>query len=134
MTEPVVRLVYQRTSPPGEDAGVEPLIAVCVTEEEAEKVKTESSSQGHYVSWEEHPLQGAEAWETPLAGGLMVHAVLQGGNGAEQAGEDPIGIAVYAGLETAEQRADEERRLNQDPGCHAVSFPVGWRGKYGGRF
>lgn len=125
--EPIVRLVYERTSPFGVDAGVEPLIAVCATEEEAEQLKEESSSRGRYASWEKHPLQGAAERADPLADGEIVHVVLLGGGDIEDGPDDPAGVAVYADWDTAEQRAAEEFRKTGSPGYRAVSLPIGWR-------
>lgn len=79
MPEPNVRLVYERTSPPGVDSGVEPLIAVCATEEAAEQIREESFSRGRYASWEELPLRGAADRTGPLPEGEIVHVVLLGG-------------------------------------------------------
>lgn len=125
MPEPIVRLVYERTSPPGEDSGVEPLIAVCATEDEAEQIKEASSSRGRYVSWENLPLQGAAGRTAPLVDGEVVHVVLLGGG--EAGPHDPIGVAVYTDRDTAQRRAVEEFRRTRDPGYHAVSLPIGWR-------
>lgn len=122
-----MRLVYERTAPFGVDAGVEPLIAVCATEAEAEQVKEASSSRGRYASWESHPLQGATGRTGPLADGEIVHVVLLGGSDIDEGPEDPIGVAVYAEREAAERRAVEEFRKTGSPGYHAVSLPVGWR-------
>lgn len=127
MNEPIVRLVYERTSPPGVDSGVEPLIAVCATEEEAEQIREMSSSHHRYASWERHPLQDAAGRTVPLAHGEIVHVVLLGGSGGEAGPEDPIGIAVYTGSEAAEQRAIEESRRHGDPGYHVVPLHIGWR-------
>ncbi|MBA8824254.1 hypothetical protein FHX42_001583 [Saccharopolyspora lacisalsi] len=124
MREPIVRLVHERTSPPGVDAGVEPLIAVCATEEEAESIGEASSARGRYASWEHHPLQGA-AGRTALVDGEMTHVVLIGDVEAEP--RDPIGIAVRTDRNAAEQRAADELRRSGGSGCHAVSLPIGWR-------
>lgn len=124
--EPVVRLVYERTSPHGVDSGVEPLIAVCAQEDEAERIKERSSARGRYASWEEHPLTGAEE-TVRLVEGTIVHVVLLGGDDVDEGPEDPIGVAVYADREAAEQRAAEEHRTTGSPGYHAVSLPIGWR-------
>ncbi|GAB2763684.1 hypothetical protein GCM10027174_45460 [Salinifilum aidingensis] len=128
MTEPIVRLVYERTAPPGVDAGVEPLIAVCATEEEAERIKAESAARDRYASWETHPLRGAAGRTTPLADGEIVHVVLLGGgNEPDDPERDPIGVAVYTDGEAAERRAAEERLRSGDPGYHAISLTIGWR-------
>lgn len=125
--EPVVRLVYERTSPPGEDSGAEPLIAVCADEAEAERVEESSSARGRYASWEEHPLHGGAGRVRPLVDGEIVHLVLLGGSDIEQGPEDPIGVAAYADREAAERRAAEELRKTGSPGYRAVSLPIGWR-------
>lgn len=125
VNEPIVRLVYERTSPPGEDSGVEPLIAVCATEEEAEQIKEASSSRGRYASWEKLPLHGAAGRTAPLVDGEIVHVLLLGGG--EDGPDDPIGVAVYTDRDAAEQRAVEEFRQCREPGYHAVSLPIGWR-------
>lgn len=124
--EPLVRLVYERTAPPGADAGVEPLIAVCATEEEAAQIKEVSASRGRYASWEGLPLQDAAARTDPLASGEIVHLVLLGG-GEPDPERDPIGIAVFTDRDAADRRALEERRQTGDPGYHAVSLPIGWK-------
>ncbi len=124
--EPIVRLVYERTHPFGVDAGVEPLIAVCATEEEAEQIKEESSSRERYASWEKHPLQSHITRSAPLVNGEVVHIVLLGGGGSAEWPDDPTGIAVYDDRQAAEQRADEEYRNTGRPGYHAISLPIGW--------
>ncbi len=125
---PIVWLVYERTTPFGTDSGVEPLIAVCATEEEAEQIKEVSSSRGRYGSWEKHPLQGAADRTSPLVDGEIVQVVLLGGG---EEGRDPIGVAVYTDREAAVQRAVDEIRENGDPDYHAVPLPIGWRGLIG---
>lgn len=125
MREPIVRLVYERTSPPGVDAGVEPLIAVCVTEDEAEQIRDASSARGRYASWEEHTLQGTAGGYTRLIDGEMVHLVLLGDVDADP--RDPAGIAVYTGRNAAEQRAADEVRHTGDSDYQTVSLPIGWR-------
>lgn len=125
MREPLVRLVYERTAPPGTDSGVEPLIAVVATEEEAERLKAVSASRGRDASWEALPLQGPGDRTAPLAPGVVVHLVLLGGGGPDPE-RDPIGIAVFTDREAAERRALEERCRAGDPGYHAVSLPIGW--------
>ena len=125
MREPTVRLVYERTSPPGVDAGVEPLIAVCTTEEEAEDVRRASDAGGRYASWEEHPLQGAAGRTSALVNGEMVHVVLLGDVQAEP--RDPIGIAIYTEREEAERRTADELHRTGDPGYRTVSLRIGWR-------
>ncbi|WP_243789748.1 hypothetical protein [Saccharopolyspora gloriosae] len=127
MPEPVVRLVYERTSPRGVDSGVEPLIAVCAGVDEAERIKERSSARGRYVSWEEHPLAGSAEKTAALVDGEIIHVVLLGGGDVDGGPDDPIGIAVYAGREAAELRAVEEHRRTGSPGYHAVSLPIGWR-------
>lgn len=126
MPEPIVRLVYERTSPPGVDSGVEPLIAVCATKEAAEQIKEESSSRGRYASWEELPLHGAADRAGPLPEGEIVHVVLLGG-GETEGPHDPIGVAVYTDREAADRRATDEHRQTGDPGYHTVSLSIGWR-------
>lgn len=125
--EPVVRLVYERTATPGEDTGVEPLIAVCADESEAEQVREISAARGRCSSWEEHPLAGGVSRDSPLMQGEIVHLVLLGGHESGQGPEDPIGIAVYADRHAAERRAAEELRVTGSPGYHALSLPIGWR-------
>ncbi|PRW62950.1 hypothetical protein [Actinopolyspora mortivallis] len=125
MRGPIVRLVYERTSPPGVDAGVEPLIAVCATEEEAEHLEQVSSSRGRYALWEEHPLQGAAGRTTPLVDGEMVHLVLLGDVDADP--RDPIGIAVHTDRQAAERHAAEQAHSTGDADYYAVSLPIGWR-------
>ncbi|MHA6798711.1 hypothetical protein [Bounagaea algeriensis] len=128
MTESIVRLVYERTAPFGVDAGVEPLIAVCATEEEAELIRAESTARDRYASWEKHPLQGAAGRTTPLADGEIVHVVLLGGgNEPDDPDRDPIGVAVYTDRQAAERRATEEWLHSGDPGYHATSLLIGWR-------
>lgn len=124
-----VRLVYERTDPPGEDSpNVEALIAVCGTEEQARRVEQESACRGRYASWEEHPLQGAfRGSTTPLAEGEVVHIVLLG-DGPPNPERDPIGIAVFAEWNAANRRAANESHNTGDPGYNVVSLPIGWRG------
>lgn len=127
VVEPAVRLVYERTSPPGEDSGVEPLIAVCATEAEAEHIVTEAKAvRGRYASFERHLLRDTTDRTTPVVEGAVVHVVLLGGGDAGP--EDPIGIAVYADREPAQQRAVHERDQTGSPGYHVISLPIGWRG------
>jgi hypothetical protein len=123
--EPLIRLVYERTAPPGVDAGIEPLIAVCATEAEAEQVKAASTARGHYASWETLPVHGA-AGTGPLTDGTIVHLVLLGGGEADPE-RDPIGVAVYSEPDTARRRARQELRQSGDPGHHVRSLPIGWR-------
>ncbi|MEU6132135.1 hypothetical protein ABZ805_23415 [Saccharopolyspora sp. NPDC047091] len=118
-----MRVVYERTSPPG----VEPLIAVCAGEVEAERIKEQSSAGGRYASWEEHPLIGSAEGTTSLADGEVIHVVLLGGDDVDGGPDDPIGIAVYADRDAAERRAAEEHLKTGSPGYHAVSLPIGWR-------
>ncbi|MHA6802969.1 hypothetical protein [Salinifilum ghardaiensis] len=125
MREPIVRLVYERTSPPGVDAGIEPLIAVCATEDEAESLEQVSAARGRYASWEHHTLQDAAGRTAPLVDGEMVHVVLLGEVNAEP--RDPTGIAVYTDRTAAEQRADDELQRTGDSDYHTVSLPIGWR-------
>lgn len=125
MREPTVRLVYERTSPPGVDAGVEPLIAVCATEEEAEDLRKASDARGRHASWEEHQLQDAADRASPLVNGEMVHVVLLGDVQAEP--RDPIGIAIYTDREAAERRTSDELHRTGDSGYHTVSLHIGWR-------
>lgn len=126
--ELIVRLVYERTMLFGTDDGVEPLIAVCATEEEAERIRVESAARNRYASCEKHPLQGLSGRTDPLRSGEVVHVVLLGG--LHEPGvppRDPIGVAVYSDEEAAQRRAAEEHQRTGDPGYHAVSLPIGWR-------
>ncbi|WP_017975545.1 hypothetical protein [Actinopolyspora halophila] len=125
MREPIVWLVYERTSPPGIDAGVEPLIAVCATEAEAENLGRASSARGRYASWEKHPLQSAADRVDPLVDGEMVHVVLLGDVDADP--RDPIAIAVHTDRHAAEQRTAEELHHTGDSDHHTISLPIGWR-------
>lgn len=122
MPEPIVRLVYERTSPPGVDAGIEPLIAVCATEQAAEELRVAGSHRGRYVSWEALPLTGGTS---DLIGDEVVHVVLLGNVGAEP--RDPIGIAIYTDRHSADSRVTEEVRRTGDTDYRAVSLHVGWR-------
>ena len=126
MHEPIVRLVYERTSPPGVDSGVEPLIAVCATEEQAERIKATSSSRRRYASWEKLPLQGASGRTSPLGEGEIVHVVLLG-DAQPEPERDPIGVAVHTDRDAADRRAADEIRRSGDRGYHVVSLPIGWR-------
>ncbi|GAA2330098.1 hypothetical protein GCM10009854_01100 [Saccharopolyspora halophila] len=128
MREPIVRLVYERTAAPGVDGGVEPLIAVCATEDEAEDLRRASAIRGRYASWEHHPLRGAAGRAAPLLDGEMVRVVLIGDVEAEH--RDPIGTAVYAEREAAEQRAADELFRTGDTAYHARTLPIGWRATY----
>lgn len=125
MREPIVRLVYERTMPPGVDAGIEPLIAMSATEDEAENIRQASATRDRYASWEEHPLQGAGGRATPLIDGEMVHVVLLGTVDADP--RDPIGIAVYTDRNVAEQCTADERHHTGDSDYHTISLPIGWR-------
>ncbi|WP_242907283.1 hypothetical protein [Actinomadura terrae] len=118
--------MYERTSPPGEDSGAEPLIAVCATAREADQVKEASSVRSRYASWEEFRLQGAADRTGPLADGETVHIVLLGG-GEPDPERDPIGVAVFTDRDAADRCALDERRRSGDPGYHAISLPIGWR-------
>lgn len=127
VAEPIVGLVHERTASFGVGAGVEPLIAVCTAEDDAERIEAESASRNRYASWEERPLQGAAGRTTPLTDGEIVHGVLLGGgNEPDDADRDPIGVAVCTDGGTAEQRATEEWQHSGDPGYHAISPPIGW--------
>ncbi|WP_232512797.1 hypothetical protein [Actinopolyspora erythraea] len=117
--------MYERTSPPGDDAGAEPLIAVCATEEAAKNLERASSARGRYASWEEHPLQGAGGRTALLVDGEVVHLVLLGDVDAEP--RDPIAVAVHADRHVAQQRTTEESHRTGDSEYHTVSLPVGWR-------
>ncbi|MHA6800248.1 hypothetical protein [Bounagaea algeriensis] len=129
MREPIVRLVYERTAAPGVDGGVEPLIAVCATEDEAEDLRKASAIRGRYASWEQHPLQGAAGRTAPLVDGEVVHVVLIGDVAAEH--RDPIGIAVYTEHEAAERRTSDELRQTGDTTCRTRTLPIGWRATFG---
>lgn len=109
------------------DTGVEPLIAVCADDDEAQRVEEISAAHDRYASWEKHSLNGSAGRTAPLVDGEIVHAVLLGGSDIDEGPEDPIGIAVYTDREAAERRAAEELRKTGSPGYHAVSLPIGWR-------
>jgi hypothetical protein len=126
--EPIVRLVYERSTPHGSDGGVEPLIAVCATEEEAEELRKASAIRGRYASWEQHPLKSAVDRTTPLVDGETVHVVPLGDIDSEN--RDPIGIAVYADHAEAQQRASDELHKSGDLAYQAVTLPVGWQADF----
>ncbi|TDD03513.1 hypothetical protein E1181_20110 [Saccharopolyspora terrae] len=125
MREPIVLLVYERTAPVGVDGGVEPLIAVCATEEEAKALEKASAVRGRHARWEEHRLRGTADRTSPLVDGETVYVVLLGD--IDSSNSDPTGIAVYTDRETAERHASRELHESGSSDYHAVRLAIGWR-------
>ncbi len=114
----VVQLVYARSGLRQH----EPLVALVRTEEEAAEIEAQvvTHAPGARVMWETHGVVGGPT--------DIVHVVLlaAGGSGEDEAA-DPIGVAVFADRDDADN--DVRIRREADPRVEFVvrTLPVGWR-------
>lgn len=114
----VVQLLYARPDP----EGVEPLVAVTRTEDEARALESEVAVRhpATRVTWETHDVHG-----TPVDTVHLVVLDAGGSDGDEPL--DPVTVGVHAHREAAEEDADQ-RAAGEPSTEHVVlSLPLDWR-------